>query len=96
MHMKMELDGSFEMTKTGLINCIIKSLGLKQATIRETPAEHSALGSDKNGEPGVLMLNYKSIIGMLGYLDHTCPDIKFAVSQCARFSMLPRNLMKLQ
>jgi len=60
-------------------------------TDHETPAEHGALGSDKDGESGELMFNYKSIIGMLGYLDHTRPDIKFAVSQCARSSNAPKK-----
>jgi Reverse transcriptase (RNA-dependent DNA polymerase) len=91
VHMKRQSDGSIEMTQTGLIERIIKALGLEQATTRETPAEHGALGSDKDGESGELMFNYKSVIGMLGYLDHTRPDIKFAVSQCARFSNDPKK-----
>jgi len=37
------------------------------------------------------MFNYKNINGMLGYLDHTHPDIRFAVSQCARFSNVPKK-----
>jgi len=78
--MKRLLDRSFDMKQTGLSECIIKDLGLQQA------AEYGALGSDKYGESDEQMFNYKSIIGMLGYLDHTQPDIKFAKSQCARFS----------
>ncbi len=34
--------------------------------------------------------NYRSIIGMLMYLGNTtCPDITFAINQCARFSHDP-------
>ena len=75
----------------GIIEHIIKPLDLKQATTHETPAEYGTLGSDKDGESGELMFNYKRIIGMLGYLDHTYPDIKFAVSQSARFSNAPKK-----
>jgi len=92
--MKMQSDGSIEMTQTALIEHFIKALGLEQATTHETPAEHGALGSDKDGESGELMFNYKSIIGMLGYLDHTHPDIKFAVSQCA-ISNAPKKSHKV-
>ena len=74
--MKRQSDGSIEMTQTGLIECIIKALGLEQATTHETPPVQGALGSDKDGESGELMFNYKSVIGMLGYLDHNRPDIK--------------------
>ena len=74
------------MKKMGIIEHIIKPLDLKQATTHETPAEYGTLGSDKDGESGELMFNYKSTFGTLGYLDHTRPDIKFAVSQHPIFS----------
>jgi len=65
----------------GLIEHIIKDLGLKLATTCETPAEHGALGSDKDAESGELMFSYNSVIGMLGYLDNTSPAKIFRSSQ---------------
>jgi len=45
----------------GLVKSIIRALGLEHATTCETLAEHGAIVSDKDGESGVLIFNYKSI-----------------------------------
>ena len=74
------------MTQKGLIERIVKALGCESLPIKKTPAEHDALGTDKEGEPPQEAFNYASVIGMLQYLHaHTRPDLTFAVSQCARF-----------
>ena len=52
----------------GLVKSIIRALGLEHATTCETLAEHGAIVSDKDGESGVLIFNYKSIKDMLEYL----------------------------
>ncbi len=36
-------------------------------------------------------MNYASVIGMLLYLGHSCPDIAFATHQCARNTFAPKQ-----
>ena len=44
------------------------------------------LGTDANGKPAKCDWEYASVVGMLLFLaSHSCPDISFAVHQCARF-----------
>ena len=57
-----------------------------------TPTTLLGLGSDETGLPMKERWSYSSIVGMLLYLStNTRPDIAFAVSQVARFSMSPRQ-----
>ena len=84
--------GDIEMTQTGLIDRIIATLGLENATNKQTPAEVLPLGKDTEGEKAEGLFNYASVVGMLLYLQgNTRPDISFAVNQCARFSANPRK-----
>ena len=74
------------MTQKGLIDRIVKALECESLPAKKTPAEHDALGSDKDGELPQAAFNYASVVGMLQYLQaHSRPDLTFAVSQCARF-----------
>jgi hypothetical protein len=74
------------MTQRGLTERIIKALGCESLPAKKTPAEHEALGPDKEGDPPDGTFNYASVVGMMQYLQaHSRPDITFAVSQCARF-----------
>ncbi len=72
---------------------IIDALGLnsKYSTSVETPAESSALGKDVDGKDASGSINYPSIVGMLLYLGHSCPDIFFATHQCARYTHFPKQ-----
>jgi hypothetical protein len=90
--MKEGPNGSLTLTQTGLIDRVIKALGLhaSYSTKKDTPAETSPLPKDANGEPADPTFNYASIIGMLLYLSgHSRPDIAFAVHQCARYTFSP-------
>jgi transposase InsO family protein len=90
--MKEGPDGSLTLSQTGLIDRVIKALGLhaSYSTKKDTPAETSPLPKDSNGEPADSTFNYASIIGMLLYLSgHSRPDIAFAVHQCARYTFSP-------
>ena len=74
------------MTQKGLIDRIVKALECETLPAKKTPAEHDALGSDKDGDLPQAAFNYASVVGMLQYLQaHSRPDLTFAVSQCARF-----------
>ena len=92
------LDVTHEGNKTtlsqpGLTKRIIEGLGLssKFSTSCSTPAEKAALPRDKDGEPATGSFNYKSVVGMLHYLNHTRPDCAFAIHQVARYTFEPKK-----
>ena len=67
---EMEKDpksGEIVLTQEGLIQRIIKALGLDEAESigKETPAEKAPLTKDEFGEPHHRKFSYASIIGML-------------------------------
>jgi hypothetical protein len=79
-------DGKIELTQTGLTDRIITRMGLEDANPKESPAEHGALPTDREGDPCNEGFNYPSVVGMLICLaSNSRPDVAFAVHQCARF-----------
>jgi hypothetical protein len=86
-----------KMKQTGLINRIIKELGLDDgAKGKFTPSESKPLVKDGNGDLASGAFSYSSIVGMLLYLSgHTRPDITFAVNCCARNMFCPKHLHEL-
>jgi hypothetical protein len=86
--LEKQSNGSIELKQTGLIDRIIRIMGLDEAHCRKTLAESSPLGADKEGEVCEEDWNYASIVGMLMYLSaNSRPDIAFAVHQAARFTL---------
>lgn len=88
------------MTQTGLIDDILKQVGMdatgsrKHETTAPTPAG-GLVFSDPNSAPHHETWNYRSVIGKLNFLAmNTCPDIAYAVHQCARFSNAPKKCHK--
>ena len=82
----------FEMTQPFLIDRVIDASGFdpRMTDARPTPAVKPLLHKDKDGEPRRTTWNYRSVIGMMNYLQQsTRPDISFAVHQCARFCQDP-------
>ena len=62
---------------------------------KDTPASSIALGSDLSGPPFQHNFSYPLAVGMLMYLaSNSCPDISFAVHQCACFNHAPKALHK--
>ena len=83
-------DGRISLKQPAFIERIIKSTGLKDMRMHDTPADVT-LTRDKDGEPRKNDFHYRSIIGQLNYLAATTrPEIQFAVHQCARFSQDPK------
>jgi hypothetical protein len=83
--------GKITLVQEGLTKRIIDALGLnsKYSTSFQTPAKSSALGKedvDGKDASGSISINYPSVVGMLLYLGHSCPDISFATHQCARYT----------
>ncbi|KAL7460199.1 hypothetical protein ACHAXS_000662 [Conticribra weissflogii] len=80
------------LTQPGLTKRIIDGLGLhaSHTSHHDTPAECSPLPKDVNGSPAIGSFNYASVNGMSLYLSgHSCPEIAFAVHQCARYTFQP-------
>jgi len=86
-------DGSRCMSQPGLIDKIIKTMGMEKCNPNKTPATQVALASDPDGKPfDQSMWSYPSIVGMLLYVsNNTRPDITYAVSQVARFTSNPKE-----
>jgi hypothetical protein len=84
------------MTQTGLIDSIIKDLGLNNTSNSKTTPSDSILYPDIGGIPRQETWNYRSVIGKLNFLaQNTRLDISFAVHQCARFCTNPTALHEL-
>jgi hypothetical protein len=86
-------DGSIELLQTGLIDRILDALHLNDTGYaKKTPATYGSLPKDEDGEPAGMRFNYRSVVGMMGYLEHSRPEIKYAVSACARFVHNPKRI----
>ena len=81
------------MTQPHLIEQILTTLRLQNATPKQTPASTSnILQHSPSIPPFDNSFHYRSLIGKLNYLEGaTRPDISYATHQCARFSSDPRR-----
>jgi hypothetical protein len=87
---------SITMTQTGLIEAFIHDVSLSMSSNHKTTPADSILHPDTSGSPRQDSWNYRSVIGKLNFLvQNTCPDISFAVHQCARFHSKPTALHEL-
>ena len=89
---KNNADGTYEIRQLYLIRRIIDELKLDETISqkRPTPVAKPLLHKDLKGKPRVKPWNYRSLIGMLTYLQGISrPDLAIAVHQCARFSKQP-------
>jgi hypothetical protein len=87
-------DGTVNFTQPHLIDKILVELGLDGPNVKtnDTPARSLVLISrHSNSEPFDSSFNYRSVLGMLGYLETTRSDISYTVHQCARFSQSPKQ-----
>ena len=83
--------GEIEMQQIGLIESVLKATGLQDCNPDKMPASQKPLGTDKNGPEFVEQWSYSSVVGMLLYLlINSCPEIAYAVHQCARFTHNPK------
>ena len=87
-----KLEGnSFELRQPFLIEKILNVFDNDTSNPRKIPAMKEPLFKDEDGLPRKYSWNYRSVIGMLNYLQgSTRPDISMAVHQCARFTANPK------
>ena len=91
VEVKDHQNGTLELRQVGLIEKVLKTMGMTNGNRKKTPASRTPLGTDANGAPFNENWEYASVIGMLLYLSsNSRPDIQFAVHQCARFTHAPK------
>ena len=90
--------GLIEMKQTGLINRVIKALGLddRYAKGKYTPAKAKPLVKDEDGEALNGVFSYASVVGMLLYLSgHTRLNIAYTVNCCAWYMFAHKHAHEL-
>ena len=82
------------LSRPGFTKRIVEALGLssKFSTSCTTPAETAALPRDMDGAPATGCFNYKNVVGMLHYLNHTRPYCAFDIHQCFRYMFERKKL----
>ena len=93
-------DGSIELSEPRIVKRVLQMVGLDNVSDRtkmhDTPdISTTLLDNDPNGAPHVVNWNYRSVVGTISYLQATvCPNITFAVQQCACFYNYPHRQHK--
>ena len=86
-------DGEFILRQPFLIQRILQHMGIEptETNSRPVPVVGPLLSRDLEGPDRKGDWHYRSVVGMLGYLQNsTRPDISMAVHQCARFNANPK------
>ena len=86
-------DEGFSMTQPYLIERILEAaqIDLRMTNSRSTPVAGPLLSRDEKGPERKHTWNYRTLTGMLGYLQGTSrPDISMATHQCARLNSNPK------
>jgi len=97
-HLGMEIerlpdDTGFTMTQSFSIKRILGAakIDLRMTNSRPMPVIGSLLSRDEDGPDKKHEWKYRTLTGMLGYLQGTSrPDISMATHQCARFNSCPK------
>ena len=80
-----------KMQQIGLIERVLKATGLQDCNPDKTPTSQKPLRTDKNCLEFAEQWSYSSVVGMLLCLAaNSCPEIAYAVHQCARFTHNPK------
>ena len=90
---KLEDGSGLTLSQPHLIERILQAadIDLRMTNDRSVPVVGPLLCKDENGPERKHEWNYRTLTGMLGYLQSTSrPDISMAVHQCARFNNMPK------
>jgi len=88
-------NGTITLTQPGLIDSVLQDLGLLNDNVHDDPhpvkykftPSVSILHPNPDGLPQEESWHYCSVVGKLNFVvANTCPDISFAIHQCAKFS----------
>ena len=92
MNVKKYPNGTITMIQPAIIDKILNSLGIcDESKIHDTP-ENIILKKDEDGNRRKQEWHYFSLIGKMNYLSGTTrPDIIFAVHQCAKYIIYPKQ-----
>jgi hypothetical protein len=84
------------MAQPGLIESIIKDIGLNTSSNTKLTSSDSILHRDPSNTLRQEAWNYHSVLGKLNFLaQNTCLDISFTIHQWARFCTKPTALHEL-
>jgi len=86
-------ESGFKMTQPHLIQRILEAANIDLSTTdsRPTPAVNPLLTRDEKGPEQKHNWKYRTLTGMLGYLQLTLrPDYSMATHQCERFNSNPK------
>ena len=95
IQVKHKKNGEIMLTQPQLIASILSNLHLNKDNV--ITCETSCLSTiflhkDPKGQPMTTKFNYHSVIGKFNFLEKsTCPDIAYAVHQCACFPVDPKQ-----
>jgi Reverse transcriptase (RNA-dependent DNA polymerase) len=87
-------NGTIKLSQPQLVQQVLDDLGFNErTTMKDSPAASTVrLHREVSGKPYSDDWHYRSIIGKLNFLEKsTRPDIAYAVHQCARFCLEPKE-----
>ena len=93
VEIKYKDDGSIHVTQPHLIQRILEACGIKESEVnkRNTPAVKPLLHKNLSGLGRRHSWNYRSAVGMLGYLSGTTRlELAMSIHQCAWFNESPK------
>ena len=92
MNVSKDPNGTITMSQPAIIDKILNTLKIcEDSKMHDTPA-NIILTRDENGNKRKQEWHYRSVIGQMNYLAGTTrPDILFAVHQCAKYSIDPKQ-----
>lgn len=84
--------GFIEVKQSSYARKVFEKAGLAECNAVKFPMDHNLqIHADKDGQT-VNHTQYKSMVGGLRYMVHTCPDIAFAVGIVSRYMERPTEL----
>ena len=92
MNVSKDPNGTITMSQPEIINKILNSLGIcDESKMHDTPANF-ILTKYEDGNGRKREWHYRSVIGQMTYLAGTTkPDIIFAVNQCVKYIIYPKQ-----
>ena len=93
INFERQYNGIIKLLKPQIIDKIIRDVGIEKHQSRPTPAPSTKiLHQDLEGKLSKGYFGYRSVVGNINFIKKGFrPDIAYAIHQCARFSIDPRE-----